>query len=257
MKLEELVDKYYVDLNANDLYIWKYISQHKWDCQNLSIQELAKRCNISHMTIIRFAQKLKLKGYSELKVYLRWEANEQVAFDDKVIDDVSADYLKLIEYIKNQDFHRIFDMFDQADRIFIYGTGEIQKNVAKEFKRIFMYRQKIVHLIEGNDETAIISNFLTDKDVIILISLSGSSTLIKNFAHTLKQHGVNLISITRMEPNDLALIADENLYVTTRQYNTGRGSDLYGSNTSFFILIELLFMKYLQYEYKKDMLAKG
>ena len=29
MKLDDLVNKYYSDLNLNDLYIWRYILGHK------------------------------------------------------------------------------------------------------------------------------------------------------------------------------------------------------------------------------------
>ena len=44
MKLDELVDKYYSDLNLNDLYIWRYILGHKKACENMSISELAEHC---------------------------------------------------------------------------------------------------------------------------------------------------------------------------------------------------------------------
>ena len=69
MKLAELVNQHYKELSSNDLYIWDYIQAHRKECQNLSIVELAQRCHVSKTTILRFAQKLSLKGYSELKVY--------------------------------------------------------------------------------------------------------------------------------------------------------------------------------------------
>lgn len=55
MKLEELVNKYYANLNNTDLLIWKYIYNHKKACQNYSINELAEKCNVSRTTIMRFA----------------------------------------------------------------------------------------------------------------------------------------------------------------------------------------------------------
>ena len=88
MRLEELVNKHYDKLNHSDLYIWKYIFNHKKDCCNLTIDELANRCNVSRTTILRFAQKLSLKGYSELKIYLKWESEDK-EFNEK-------DYLKVV-----------------------------------------------------------------------------------------------------------------------------------------------------------------
>ena len=83
MKLAELVNQHYKELSSNDLYIWDYIQAHGKECQNLSIVELAQRCHVSKTTILRFAQKLSLKGYSELKVYLSWENRPS---GDMVID---------------------------------------------------------------------------------------------------------------------------------------------------------------------------
>lgn len=42
MKLEELVNQYYDDLNENDLMIFKYILAHKNECCDISIEDLSK-----------------------------------------------------------------------------------------------------------------------------------------------------------------------------------------------------------------------
>lgn len=52
MKLDDLVNKYYSDLNLNDLYIWRYILGHKKTCENMSISELAEHCNVSKTSIL-------------------------------------------------------------------------------------------------------------------------------------------------------------------------------------------------------------
>ena len=71
MKLEELVNRNYQQLNDNDLYIWNYIIHHRKECERLSIDELALRCSVSRSTILRFSKRLGLKGYAEFKVFLR------------------------------------------------------------------------------------------------------------------------------------------------------------------------------------------
>ena len=79
MKLETLVYDNYKSLNENDKYIWKYILNNKKECENMSIQDLAANCNVSHTTILRFAQKLGLNGYSELKFCLKLENNKKLS----------------------------------------------------------------------------------------------------------------------------------------------------------------------------------
>ena len=73
MKLEVLVSKHYEELNPNDLIIWRYITQNKEQCLNMTIEALAHFCNVSRSTVMRFAQKIGLSGYSEMKACLRFE----------------------------------------------------------------------------------------------------------------------------------------------------------------------------------------
>lgn len=67
MNLDELVNSNLQKLNPTDLIIWRYICAHKKACCYISIYELAAACNVSRTTILRFAKKLSLDGFSDLK----------------------------------------------------------------------------------------------------------------------------------------------------------------------------------------------
>lgn len=69
MKLEELVNRNYQQLNDNDLYIWNYIIHHRKECERLSIDELALRCSVSRSTILCFSKRLGLKDTLNLKFF--------------------------------------------------------------------------------------------------------------------------------------------------------------------------------------------
>lgn len=56
MKLDELINNNYLKLNDSDLYILKYIMNNKNQCIDLTINELASKCNVSRTTILRFTQ---------------------------------------------------------------------------------------------------------------------------------------------------------------------------------------------------------
>lgn len=73
MAIEDLVRANYGKLNENDLYIWKYIDTHREECSHATIEELAKNCNVSRTTILRFAKKLSMEGFSELKIHMKME----------------------------------------------------------------------------------------------------------------------------------------------------------------------------------------
>ena len=80
MTLDKLVEDNYHQLNENDLYIWQYILHHKRECQRISIKDLARNCNVSHTSILRFTKKLGLEGFSELKVHLKWDLAQKPNF---------------------------------------------------------------------------------------------------------------------------------------------------------------------------------
>lgn len=252
MSIDQLISQHFDELNTTEKNIWNYIHQHKADCQQMSIAQLATCCNVSHTTILRFAQKLGLQGYSELKVYLRLSISEQADFDEDVLEDTCFDYEQLMRSMKEKDCSNIFAMMNQANRIFVYGTGEVQKNVAKELQRIFINAQKVIYHIEGFDETGIVTQYMDEHDMIFIISLSGSSNIVKRFVEKLKVCNVKIVSITRLEQNELAQYADESLFINTRFHNTGKGVQVYSSMTSFFMMIDLLFLKYLRYQAQRE-----
>lgn len=246
MKLEELFNKNYGKLSENDRDIWKYIADHRKECEALSIEELASRCHVSRTTILRFSQKLSLKGYSELKACIRMENNGAPPLH-KSINRVIRSYAELIKYIRDRDCTNIFRIMDRADRLYVYGSGIVQSTVAKEIKRSFMNLGKIIYDIGANNESDCIAELITEADCIMIISLSGESAHVKNFVKKIKIKNVPIISITLMKDNTLAHTSDENLYIETSLTDSAYHV-AYESMAGFFLLIDLLSLKYMEYE---------
>lgn len=78
MLLEELVSKNLNKLNPTDLIIWRYIYVNKAECPYMSIYNIAINCNVSKTTVLRFAKKLGLDGFSDLKTMLKMELNQKI-----------------------------------------------------------------------------------------------------------------------------------------------------------------------------------
>ena len=76
MNLEELVNSSLNKLNPTDLIVWRYIYANKKECCYISIYDLANACNVSRTTILRFAKKLGLDGFSDLKMMLKMEISQ-------------------------------------------------------------------------------------------------------------------------------------------------------------------------------------
>ena len=139
MKLEVLVSKHYEELNPNDLIIWRYITQNKEQCLNMTIEALAHFCNVSRSTVMRFAQKIGLSGYSEMKACLRFELEEgTVPMSSNLVSLICDSNIKAIRHFQAQNYDDICQLLYNAKRIFMYGTGSIQKSVCREFQRMML-----------------------------------------------------------------------------------------------------------------------
>lgn len=247
MRFEEVINNNYSKLNENDLYILKFICSNKKECSNLSINNLGDKCNVSRTTILRFTQKLGFKGYSEFKVFLRWEEEED---DNKIEKDyVNKFYLDLEETKKNlkqKNLWEISKLLYDANRVFIYGTGMTQKAIATEMQRTFLSSRKYFYVIEGETELQTVISDITQKDVIIIITLFGSRDFLREIVNNLNLNGIKYISMTKFSDNIIARNTNYNLYISTTPINISKDRT-HESTALFFLLVDILFREYINY----------
>lgn len=247
MTLEEIIDQHYEELNENDLYIWQYIYHHKTECQRMSIQELAHACNVSHTSIIRFAKKLGLDGYSELKVYIKWSLNRPSNFDHQILKNSADEMRETIDQMEYGDHEQILQSIDLARRVFIYPTGEVQYHVGQEMKREFAYRGKIMHLIEGSTELDTVLNRIDPSDVFLIISLSGDNEIAVTLAKFLQRMHVPTIGMAMDNGNLLSKYCSQFIGIKTSYFDTGFYEKRFTCTAQYFLAVELLFLSYLEY----------
>lgn len=247
MKLEEIVNKNYSKLNENDLYILKYILKNKKECYNLGINELGKRCNVSRSTILRCVKKLGFEGYSEFRIHLKWKESNENSEEDSSIEKLFNEIIQTINYAKERDFTNICRLIYNAERVFIYGTGVNQGIIAKALRQSFLAISKYLYIIEGTEDLDVLIDNLTNRDIIIFISLSGNTNSLESFTNKLLLREIEYISITKLINNKLSTTTPYNLYATTAELSLDDNRS-YKSFTMYYILIEVLFRHYVEYE---------
>ena len=245
MKLEALINQYYDSFTANDRYICECILNHKKECICLSIDDFAYKYHISTSTLSRFAQKLKLPGYSELRAILRLDGSDVENYSDS-IDEMMNCYSQVIDYIDKKDCSIIFERIYQAEHLIIFGEGYSQGRVAKEMKRIFLPTGKKIYDAYSYDLTDSSISTAGLNDVVIFISFNGESSQIVKLAKEMKMKGIYTISITKMMSNSLSQLCDENLYINSLKLSINSNIN-YEITTPYFILVELLYIKYKMY----------
>jgi RpiR family transcriptional regulator, glv operon transcriptional regulator len=255
MKFDQLVNQYYDNLNENDLHILNYITNNKKIASSLSINDLAKRCNISKSSLLRFTRKLGFSGYSEFRYYVKWEIESRKGdVNERQITQVLIqDIETTIKNINIDQIDMICKVLYTAGRIFLYGTGYSQMNVARELQKVFMAINEYLYILYDNEQMESIMEDLNSEDVVIIISLSGNSKILVPIMKQLNAKNITVISITRLKSNYLSSMATHNLYVTVSSVPTPIGKDI-TSFIPFYIIGEVLCSQYLTYKLvqKKD-----
>lgn len=250
MNIEGLVNQNYARFSESDRAVWNYMSQHREECAELAIGAMAKKCCVSRTAVMRFAQKLGFHGFAELKVYLKLDNQKEEVSSQ--IDQVCSTYHNVAENMLYKDCDRLFDAIECAKRLFICGEGMVQTSIKREFKRIFMSAGCMFYDVPSGQELFNLLSLMTEQDLCILVSVSGENEKMVQMAHQLRVRGTKLISITKNNENTLAHLCDYQLYVEAGELVETPIHWMYTSTTSYFILIDILFLKYLEYKQRKE-----
>lgn len=248
MNLKKRILNNYSKLNETDLHIWDYINNNRLNVSKMTITELADKTNVSRTTITRFVNKLEMEGYSELKVRLSMEPAQETTFN---IEDYNAACDILIDYIeelKNIEFKNECKLLYNANRIFIYGTGDIQQSVGDQLSRMLLSQEKLAYTMSNKTIDNSIFNIMSSEDLLLIISLSGDNDQAVQVAKKAKLNGTKIISITDFKNNQLNALSDERIYIYSPEVNFVNPFDTYRITTMYYVLVEMLVIRYSVYK---------
>ena len=246
MRIAELLNYHYDELSDNEKYVCHYLTGHYEECSRKTVEEFAADCNVSKTLLIRFAKKLGLSGYSELKARIRIERKEGEPNVEGLLQTMTDSYHKMMEDLVKKNLTDMFAKMFLANRVFVYGSGSSQARAASEMKRIFLPAKEMIQL-HGHDLLCTLK--IIAKPVII--SLSGESDTVVELAKALRVSHVPTVSITRLKRNTLASLCEENLYINSVQLPVKYDAE-YEISTPYFILIEYLYLSYQNYLAEKS-----
>ena len=214
MNLEYRINESYDRLTANDREVLNRILRNKAQSAGMNSTELAAFCHVSRTTLIRLFKKLGIGGFAEFRLLLKERAGMQ-----------ELARLDMEEIISN--YHRI---------------GE-------EFKRIFLMFGKCCIDLFDYGEVEYASRYFKSGDLFVAISLSGESENGIQVLRFVQCREIKTLSITRWTNNTMARMCRYNLYAGTRMISGG-GEPGYEMVATFYILLDMLSVNYLEYERK-------
>lgn len=245
MDFEKRIDENYSYLTATDRLMVQEIRQNKELVRNMNSTQLARHLGVSRTTLVRMLKKLGISTYAEFQLLLKQRAGET---EHKKLDmqRIIDDYHEMIKELQNYDYSKICERIYEADTIYLYGTGNEQKAIVDEFKRIFMIMGKWCVDLFDLGEIEFAQTEFAEKDLFVAVSLSGENQSILRAVHLAQERKIHTLSITRWNNNALARLAEYNLYVGTRVVYKGQDQS-YEMIAAFYMLLDILSVRYLEF----------
>lgn len=201
---------------------------------NRSISEVASACDVGEATITRFCKTLGFKGYYDFKISIvknlsKDETNvfysSNISETDSIMAVVQNILTKDIEalnetsnLIREQDVRSAVDLMTAADRILFFGIGSSLTAALEGCNKFMRITPKASINIETHMQYAAAS-LMSERDVAIIISYSGSTKEIVEIAKTAKERGAKIICITRYLKSPLTYYSDVSLLCSSNERN--------------------------------------
>lgn len=238
-----------------------YIQEHREETRNLTSQELADAVGVGQSTVIRFSQKLGYGNYKKMIADISMDNPD--AYVDLEIDDQEST-VETMEKLREQ-YNLILDMtFDmnKSDDVdlavdFLYNARKIiiagfsvRNNCFADY---FAHRLSYIGLdAYHHDHTTMIYSALNqcnDQDVIIVLSESGETRDMVNFAKLAKKRGMKVISITKVSENTIKALSDINFKLVEYGNRTFLRTNLIRS--SLLAVFDMIYLNLLKKDFER------
>jgi RpiR family carbohydrate utilization transcriptional regulator len=217
-------------LRDSEKKIVEFIEQNQEEIIHLSITEVAERSETSESSVVRLCKRLGYKGFQDLKIHIAKEVTIPEMLIQEAIekgDDVVTIKKKIfqsniqalydsIEVCNDDEIKNAVEAISNARLIEFYGTGgsgtvalDAQHKLLKLGIKSFAYIDPILQAMSGS--------VLTEKDVVIGISQTGSNTDVLYAMKLAKEAGATLICITNSSKSPITKISDIVLQTASRE----------------------------------------
>jgi RpiR family transcriptional regulator, carbohydrate utilization regulator len=217
-------------LRDSEKKIIEFIEQNQEEIIHLSITEVAERSETSESSVVRLCKRLGYKGFQDLKINLAREViapekqiNEVIEKGDDVVtikkkvfqSNIQALY-DSIGVCNDEELKKAVDAISNARIIEFYGTGgsgivalDAHHKLLKLGIKSFAHNDTVLQ--------AMSASVLTNQDVVIGISHTGSNTDILDALKLAKEEGATIICITNSSKSPLTKISDIVLQAASKE----------------------------------------
>ncbi|RKL67124.1 RpiR family transcriptional regulator [Salipaludibacillus neizhouensis] len=243
----------YHSFREKEQRIADYILAHPEEIIHSTISQVAEKLQVAEATVFRFCKHIGFKGYQAMKIALAseivtgmkdihetiQEGDDEQLVAEKVFKANIRTLEETLTIIDGNNFKRAVDMILNANRLEFYGNGG-SGAIALDAHHKFM-RTGIPCISYSDSHFQVMSaSQLTEKDVVVLISHTGTNRDILDALEIAKEQGAMTIGITTLAKSPLSQGVDVALYTVSEE--TDYRSEALSSRLAQLTLIDALYV---------------
>lgn len=205
------------------------LADPKWFV-HAAVADIAARATVSQPTVIRFCRSLGCKGLPEFKLDLSAdisrtgmpfvheqlnEGDDMAAVMEKVLGNTAAAILGARRFLDEAELEKAVSLLHGARRIEFYGMGNSGIVAQDAQHKFFRFGISTVAYVDTHTQL-MAASVLSDQDVVVAISNTGSSIELLDAVSIAKENGASVIALTRND-SPLAQLADCVLSIATQE----------------------------------------
>ncbi|WP_106495897.1 MurR/RpiR family transcriptional regulator [Lentibacillus sp. Marseille-P4043] len=229
-----------------------YILHNPQNIIHHTINQVSDELNVAESTVFRFCQRIGFKGYQALKIALAAEIvtpmkdiHEKINDGDSmatVSEKVFRSNMKTLEdtlhILDGMAIEQAVEAILAANKVEFFGNGGSALVAFDAYHKFVRSGLQVSSNLDSHMQLMTASQ-LTDKDVAILISHSGSTKDTLDVLQVLKEKKVKTISITNFAKSPLTKEADISLYTVAEE--TDFRSEALSSRIAQLSIIDVLY----------------
>lgn len=220
----------YNNLFEAEKKIADYVINNKEKVIEMTVSELASQSNVSEATIVRFCKKCDLKGFHHLKISIAKEmvnskenniSNELDSNNigqslQNILANKIEELKQTISMMNEEDIKNILDLIKNARIVQFAAVGN---TIPVAMDGTYKFNQLGISAVTNTiwETQLALAYTLTEKDVVIVISNSGSSKNLVTLLEIANERKAITISITNHENSPVANESKYHINTATRE----------------------------------------
>lgn len=247
-KITSIMQTHSSGFTKSEIKICHYINAHQESVMYMSITELADLIGVGEATILRFCRKIGYKGYQDFKLAMAKEPmvsmsqTQERSYIEKLYETMIKSLENTKHLLVDTQIKQACTLIEQTKHVYVYGVGSSGLS-AREASSKFLRIGKHIQAITDSHFQAINSATLTSDDVVIALTITGSTIDLLDSVKIAKERGCQVIAITSYIKSPITKYADVVL-LTSGKENPLEGGSLSAKMSQLF-MIELLCIGYM------------